>query len=192
MLSIMNDNNLNRKKLELTDGNIILRPYRSGDTEATYKAIRESLAEMSPWLPFAHKDYSMKETKDWVKSRPKEWKKGHSYEFVILDAKGGTIIGGCGLNRIDKENRCANLGYWVRTNRTGEGVATAATILLAKWGFEVLKLARIEILVATGNERSLRVAEKAGARREGILRNRINIHDRMHDAVMHSLVPGDV
>ena len=191
MLSIMSDNQIDRKHLELTDGNIILRPYRSGDIEATYQAIRESLAELSPWLPFAHKDYSKKETKDWVKSHPKEWKKGHSYEFIILDAKDGTIIGGCGLS-IDKKNRRANLGYWVRTNRTGEGIATAATLLLAKWGFEVLKLVRVEILVPTGNERSLRVAEKAGARREGILRNRVNIHDRMHDAVMYSLLPGEV
>jgi ribosomal-protein-serine acetyltransferase len=192
MLIIMNDNIPDRKKVELTDGKIILRPYHSGDTKATYKAIWESLAEISTWLPFAHKDYSIKETRDWVKQRPKDWKKGHSYEFVILDAKDRMIIGGCGLNRVDKENRRANLGYWVRTNRTGEGVATAATLLLAKWGFEALKLVRIEILVATGNERSLRVAEKAGARREGTLRNRINIHDRMHDAVMYSLVPGEV
>jgi RimJ/RimL family protein N-acetyltransferase len=74
----------------------------------------------------------------------------------------------------------------------GQGVAPAATILLAKWGFEALKLMRIEILVATGNARSLRVAEKVGAKREGILRNRITIRDEVHDGVMHSLIPGDI
>jgi ribosomal-protein-serine acetyltransferase len=192
ILCSMKDTKLDRKEMELTDGQILLRPYRSGDVKATYHAIRESLAELSPWLPFAHKDYSIKETRDWIKQRPKEWKRGHSYEFVILDAKDGTILGGCGLNLIDKENRCADLGYWVRTSRTGEGIATAATILLAKWGFEALKLMRIEILVATNNRRSLRVAEKAGAKHEGILRHRLNIHDKAHDAVMHSLVPGDI
>jgi ribosomal-protein-serine acetyltransferase len=192
MLNIMNDNKLDRKHLELTDGKITLRPSRSGDIETMYQAIRESLAELAPWLPFAHEDYSIRETKNWIKQRAKEWKKGRSYEFVILDAKDGTIIGGCGLNRIDKESRRANLGYWVRTSQTGQGVATAATLLLAKWGFEALKLIRIEILVAAGNERSLRVAEKVRAQREGILRNRLYIHDKAHDAVMHSLIPGEV
>lgn len=178
--------------MQLTDGRVLLRPYRSGDAEETYKAIRESLAEISPWLPFAHNDYSIKESRDWIKKRPGEWKKGTAYEFAIIDAEDGTIIGGCGLNGVDKMNRHANLGYWVRTSRMGQGVAPAATLLLARWGFKALKLMRIEILVATSNQRSLRVAEKVGANREGILRNRINIHDKTHDAVMHSLIPGDI
>ncbi len=188
----MNDDILDRKHLELTDGKITLRPYRMSDVSESYKAVRESLAELSAWLPFAHKDYSLKESKDWIKTRPKEWKRGTSYDFVIRDAKDGTLLGACGLNHFDKMNWRANLGYWVRTRRTGEGIAPAATLLLAKWGFEALKLLRIEIGVAVENTRSLRVAEKAGAKREGVLRNRLMIRDKTHDAVMHSLIPGDI
>jgi ribosomal-protein-serine acetyltransferase len=188
----MNDRLLDRNHLELTDGKVTLRPYRTEYIEETHKAIRESLAELSPWLPFAHKDYSIKESRSWIKKRPAEWKKGIAYDFAILDAADKSYLGGCGINKIHKIDRYANLGYWVRTSRTGRGVATAATLLLAKWGFVALNLNRIEILVATANQRSLRVAEKAGARREGVLRNRINIRDKMHDAVMHSLIPGDI
>jgi len=188
----MNDKNTDPKKLELTDGRIVLRPYRKEDIEATHKAIRESLAELSPWLPFAHKDYSMRETRAWVKKRPGDWKKGTGYDFAIFDARNGSFLGGCGLNRVEKAMRRANLGYWVRTSRAGEGVAPAATRLLAKWGIEALKLVRIEILVAVENARSLRAAEKAGAKREGVLRNRLYIHEKAHDAAMHSLVPGEV
>lgn len=191
-MDIMSDIKLNRKNLELTDDKVTLRPYRMSDSKESYQAIKESAAEISVWLPFVHKDYSLKENRAWVKKRPGDWKKGKAYEFAIWDVKDGTIIGGCGLNNIDKLNRRANLGYWVRTSHTGRGVAPAATLLLAKWAFEVLKLTRIEILVATGNQRSLRVAEKAGARREGILRNRIVIRDKAHDAVIHSLIPGDI
>jgi len=188
----MSDMKSDREKLELTDGNITLRPYRKEYIKATYQAIRESLAELSPWLPFAHKDYSLRETRDWIKKRAGEWKKGASYDFAIFDTRDGTLLGGCGLNGFEKMNRRANLGYWVRTNRTGEGTAAAAARLLAKWGFEALKLIRIEILVATDNARSLRAAEKAGAKREGVLRNRLILHEKAHDAVMHSLIPGEV
>jgi len=191
-LDIMSDIKLNRKNLELTDDKVTLRPYRMSDSKESFTAIKESTAEISVWLPFAHKDYSLKENHAWVKQRPADWKKGKGYEFAILDAKDGRIIGGCGLNGIDRLNKKANLGYWVRTSDTGRGVAPAATLLLAKWGFEVLKLNRIEISVATGNARSLRVAEKVGAKREGVLRNRIVIGDKAHDAVMHSLIPGEV
>jgi RimJ/RimL family protein N-acetyltransferase len=188
----MSDVKLDRKKIELTDGKVTLRPYRMEYVDATYKAIRESLAEISVWLPFAHKDYSVKESRDWIKKRPGDWKKGIAYEFAMFDAKDGTLIGGCGINRVEHGNRRANLSYWVRTSRMGQGVAPAATLLLAKWGFDALKLNRIEILIAAGNPRSLRVAEKVGAKREGILRNRLTIRDKVHDAVIHSLIPGDI
>jgi ribosomal-protein-serine acetyltransferase len=143
-------NRINRD-ITLTDGKVTLRPYLMSDIDATYKAIRESLAELSPWLPFAHEYYSSKESREWIKQRPRDWKKGTGYEFVILDAKDGTIIGGCGLNGINLERDRANLGYWVRTSHMGNGVAPAAARLLAAWGFKALGLNRIEIVVATGN-----------------------------------------
>lgn len=154
--------------------------------------MRESLAELSPWLGFAHKDYSIKETRKWLKTHPGAWKKGTEYNYAIFDVKEGTFLGGCGFNHIDNVNKCANLGYWVRTGQAGQGVAATATLLLSKWGFKELGLNRIEIGVATDNKRSLRVAEKVGAHREGILRKRIVVGEKVYDAVMFSLVRGDI
>jgi ribosomal-protein-serine acetyltransferase len=187
----MNDIKPDRKNLTLTDGKILLRPYRMNDTNSLYQAIRESIKEVGAWLPFAHEGYALKECKDWLKKQGKGWKKGDTYDFGIFDVKDGTLIGGCGINAISKLGRYANLGYWVRTSRIGKGAAPAATRLLAKWGFDVLKLNRIEVVVAVGNEKSLRAAEKAGAQREGILRNRLVLRDKVQDAVMHSLIPED-
>jgi RimJ/RimL family protein N-acetyltransferase len=183
---------IDQKKVVLTDGKVTLRPIRMSDLKELYAVIKESAAEISAWLPFAREDYAIEETRTWLKKSPKEWRRGTAYEFAILDAGDGKIIGGCGLNGIDKMNHRANLGYWVRTSHTGRGIAPAATLLLAKWGFDMLKLNRVEILVAVENARSLRVAEKAGAKREGILRNRLLIRNQGHDAVMHSLIPGEV
>ena len=41
---------------ELTDGEIILRTYREGDADALYEAVRESIAEVSLWLPWCHEN----------------------------------------------------------------------------------------------------------------------------------------
>jgi RimJ/RimL family protein N-acetyltransferase len=188
----MKDIKPDRKKVTLTDGKILLRPYRMSDINNIYQAIRESIKEVGAWLPFAHEGYAIKETRDWLKKRNREWKKGDTYDFGIFDAKDGAFIGGCGINAIAKIGRHANLGYWVRTSRIGQGIAPTATKLLAKWGFDVLKLNRIEVVVAVSNEKSLRAAEKAGAKREGVLRNRLAIRDKACDAVMHSLIPGDI
>ncbi len=192
ILVIVEEMKIDRKKVELTDGTITLRPFRDSDAEEMYQAINESLEQLIAFMAWAHRGYSFKEYRTWVKRGQDEWNKGRAYEFVILDAKDGRVIGACGLNEVDKGNRRCNLGYWVRTSRTKRGVATAATRLLAKWGFDVLKLTRIEILIAVDNAASLRVAEKAGAKREGVLRNRIVVRDKTYDAAMHSLIPGEV
>jgi ribosomal-protein-serine acetyltransferase len=176
----------------LTRGIVILRPLRLSDSESSLEAIRESLPELIPWMPWAHPDYSYKEARDWIKRSVENWKNGFAREFAIIDARDGTYLGGCGLNRIDYENRMANLGYWVRTSRTGEGIAPTAAGLLAEFGFRELSFSRIEILVNISNARSLRVAEKVGALREGILRNRIVVRGTAHDGVMFSLVPEDI
>jgi RimJ/RimL family protein N-acetyltransferase len=169
----------------LSDGLISLRPYRMSDTDNLYRAVRESLADLSPWLPFAHDGYSAKESRAWIKQRPGEWKKGIAYQFAIFEAK-DDCTWAAAASCIDYNNMLANLGYWVRTSRMGKGTAPAAARLLAGWGIKELGLKRIEIVVATGNLRSQRAAEKAGAKREGVLRNRVQVHDKTYDAVMFS------
>ena len=99
-----------------------------------------------------------------------------------------SFVGGCALNDINQTHNFANLGYWVRTSRTGQGVATAAALLVAQFGFAKLGFTRLEIVAAVGNVASQRVAEKVGAMREGVARNRHVVHGRVYDAVMYSLI----
>jgi len=177
------------KKRPLTDDRIILRPLNERDDVLLYEAVRESLDELIPWLEFCHPNYSIKETHIWLKSRDKEWKAGTAYDFAIIDAGSGALIGVGGLNHIIGEFKMANLGYWVRKTYMGKGIAVATVLLLARFGFEELELNRIEIMADVDNKKSQRVAEKSGAKREGIMRRRLFIHGQVRDAVMFSLVP---
>src|SRR5437588_791403 len=97
---------------ELTERSIMIRTYRDSDAASLYEAVRESIPEVSKWLPWCHEDYSIEESR--------------------------------------------------------------------------------ELVAAVDNVGSQRVAEKAGATREGILRNRLLINGRPHDAVLYSLVRGDL
>ncbi|MFQ5529434.1 MAG: GNAT family N-acetyltransferase, partial [Gemmatimonadota bacterium] len=109
------------------------------------------------------------------------------YNFVIASAD-GTLLGGCGLNRLQHGHRVANLGYWVRTSSAGRGVATAATRLLVEFAFRHTDLNRLEIVASTRNVGSQRVAERAGARREAVVRSRLYLHDEAHDAAQFAFV----
>jgi RimJ/RimL family protein N-acetyltransferase len=140
----------------------------------------------------ANADYSVDDSRTWLKACATIWDKGMEYNFTITNAKTQQIMGWCGLNRIDYQYMTANLGYWVRKPYYNQGVASAAALLLARFGFERLRFNRIEIKAAIGNTASQRVAEKIGAVREGVLRNLINHNGKILDGVMYSLIPADI
>lgn len=176
---------------EFSSDGIRIRRYRATDVPLIYEGVRESISEISPWMPWCHPDYSVEDSAAWVLSRDEAWTNAVEHSFVITDAQTGAFLGAVGLNYFNRDHQFANLGYWVRSSRTGRGVATTATLLAARFGLRVLGLQRIEILAAVGNKASQRVAEKAGAKKEGVLRNRLSIRGLPHDAVMYSLITSD-
>jgi len=180
------------RNAELTDGTIVIRPCELADAQRVYEAVRESMAAVSPWAPWCRPEYSIEDARTWLASLPEAWAQGTDYDFAVVDPHDGAWLGGCGLNQFNHVHHFANLGYWTRTSRAGRGIATAAARLLARFGFEALKLKRIEIVAAVDNKASQRVAEKAGATREGVLRNRHVVRDKLYDAVMFSLLPEDI
>lgn len=178
--------------MELTDDSILLRPYAETDAEHLYGAVRESIPEVSRWLPWCHQGYSLEESRDFIASRQLAGQGDEWYSFAVLEKSSGSFVGGVGLNFINRVHQLANLGYWIRTSAAGRGFATSATRLAARFGFTQLGLRRIEIVTAVNNVASQRVAEKAGAVREGVARKRLLIHGESHDAVLYSLIPADL
>jgi ribosomal-protein-serine acetyltransferase len=166
---------------------VLIRPCRIEDAQAMYAAVRESLPELIRWMPWCHSDYSLSEAKSWLRTQVQAFNERRWFEFAIVDPV-GRYLGQCGLNQIDEANRRCNLGYWVRSSATGQGVAVRSVHMMRDWAFEHTHLARIEIVIAIGNHRSVRVAEKSGAHHEGVLRQRLLLHGVQEDAMMFSLV----
>ncbi len=170
---------------------VAIRPYQPGDAPLLYEAARESIADMQPWLPWCHPGYTLEDSETWVETCLAEREAKHAFDFVVYDEGTNKFLGVVAINQLHPAHQFANLGYWVRSSCAGHGIAVTAVRLCAQFGFEELKLKRLEILTATGNVRSQRVAEKAGALREGVLRQRLNISGVWHDAVVFSLIPED-
>lgn len=180
------------EEIKSPSGPVTIRPCLPDDAPILFEAVRESIPELSARLPWCHSGYTIEESRTWLASCSESRKKGTEFSFAVIDRRDDVLVGVCGLNRIDPLFRMANLGYWIRTSRTGRGAATAAVRRVARFGFEELDLSRIEILVDRDNPASQRVAVKAGAFREAVLRNRIVDRGRPCDGVMFSLIPEDL
>jgi RimJ/RimL family protein N-acetyltransferase len=177
---------------EYSEGRILIRHFRGDEAGLLFEAVRESVVELSRWMAWCHPGYAREDSETFVRSRDAEWDKGEHYSFAIFDSGTGLFLGGAGLNFINRPHNLANLGYWVRTSQTGRGVAPTAARLVARFGLIELGFNRIEILTAVGNLASQRVAEKTGARSEGLLRKRLVVHDQTFDALMFSIVREDL
>jgi RimJ/RimL family protein N-acetyltransferase len=169
---------------------IEVRPLERRDTARVFEAVDESKADVGRWMDWCRADYSMADAEAWIDAALSGRDDGTNFQFGIFDCD-GRFLGACGLSGIDAHAKSANLGYWVRTQAAGRGVAVGAARLVVDWAFANTDLERIEIVAAVDNRRSQRVAEKLGAVREGTLRSRLCVFGRFHDAVMFSVVRND-
>jgi [ribosomal protein S5]-alanine N-acetyltransferase len=86
----------------------------------------------------------------------------------------GIAIGSIGLTPgKDIERLTAEVGYWLREESWGRGIATAALVGFSNWLFTEWEFLRLEAKVFAGNSGSRRVLEKAGYQLEGILRRSV-------------------
>lgn len=176
---------------KLEDELIIIRRHKAEDAELLYDAVMESFDELSRWMPWCNESYNLNSSKDWINLEHKFWEDGTEYVFAIFEKNKNKFIGGCGINRLDRLNKTGNLGYWIRSGCTKKGYASRAAMMAAKFGLINLGFNRIEIICAIDNKASSRVAHKLGAKKEGVLRNRLLINEKIHDAYLYSLTSSD-
>jgi RimJ/RimL family protein N-acetyltransferase len=170
-----------------------VRIRRSGMADATgiLDAVRTSVPELETWMPWAHAGYSLEDTTTWLELCRDGWEKATQYSFVAVDVSSGEVLADCSISQINRMHGFANLGYWVRSSATRQGLGSALARRVARFGVEEIRLNRLEILTATGNLASQRVAEKAGATREGVLRSRLILREQVIDAAIFSLTARD-
>ena len=169
----------------MTTAPVSIRKPVPSDAPAVAEAVRLSLVELAPWMPWAVADYDATSALQWMNGAF-----GDTYPFVIA-TDDDTIIGSCGLNQIDKAHSKANLGYWIRSDRVGRGFATAAALEVAKFAWAETKLNRLEIVISVDNEPSRRVAQKLGAHYEGVAREFMKLRDGFTDCHIFSLLRSD-
>ncbi len=100
----------------------------------------------------------------------------------------GELLGTCTLFNIHRANMCAEVGYCLKSAHWGQGYMGEALAALIDHAFQVLKLRRLEADVDPENANSLRIIERMGFRREGLLRERWNVGGAIQDSVILGLL----
>jgi len=171
---------------------LILRVPRDEDTDAVFQAEQASLDELRKWFWWLHPEHSREHCAAWAETRLACWSRGEEFSFLIVNKMDKQIKGCIWLNAFDRISLRASLGYWLRTGAEGKGFAAEAARKIVEWSFANLSLQRIEIVLASENDRSRRLAERIGAQFEGVARNRLRLNNVSQDARVYSLLPNEV
>lgn len=154
-----------------------LRRMRERDASDMYEyARREDVTEFLLWSAHKSENY----TREYLKYVENRYAVGDFYDWAIVEARSGKMIGTCGFARIDAQNEVGELGYVINPDFSGRGYATEAALEVIRFGFDRLGLHRIEARFMQGNEASLRVMEKIGMSFEGFERESVFVKGKHH------------
>ena len=117
--------------------------------------------------------YTVENAVNFINSCDRDFKSLKAVSFAIQyknslgDVK--SLVGIVSLKNIDSDNKKANVGYWIGEQYWGNGLATESVTLVINYAFSVLGLEEISAYVYSENKASIRVLEKNGMTKKGMV-----------------------
>lgn len=124
----------------------------------------------------------------WVERQRQRYADGTGFSFAIADLSTDRALGGIGLWVKNLEEGRATAGYSVAARERGNNFASAALTALTQFAWTLPQLHRIELYIEPWNTASIRVAERAGYVREGLLRSHQSIGGSRRDMILYAAI----
>lgn len=132
--------------------------------------------------------YTMEEAIKWIWAKLDQ----NPVTHFVIDVD-GELSGVIGIDkREDVYRKSYLLGYWLRQDYWGRGITTQAVKLVVSYGIKNLDIVRLQAGVLANNPASMRVLEKAGFTKEGILRNNIIKNGIIMDEHIYGIIKTDI
>ena len=168
-----------------THGGVLLRRPRADDADMARGLATDPYVPLIGTLPA---DAGRDEALAWVERQLARHDEGAGFSFTIVERATGAAVGSCGLWLRELPEGRASAGYSLVPSARGRGLATDALRALTAFAWTVPGLHRVALRVEPANTASLRVAERAGYAREGLLRSHEEVGGERVDMVLLAVV----
>lgn len=154
---------------EIRTARLLIRCKRPADAPLLKRAVDSSLAHLRQWMPWAiYEPSELSAIEERIGRFQREFVSGRDRTYAIFNRAETEILGGVGLHPGERADTL-ELGYWLRADSTGQGLATEAAAAVTQAAFAELDAKRVEIRCDPKNLRSARIPERLGFRLEKIL-----------------------
>jgi ribosomal-protein-alanine N-acetyltransferase len=172
---------------------LYLRPAIAADYSAWARLREQSRAFLTPWEPtWLSDDLTRAAFRRRLRRQAEEIAGDESFAFLIFDSTSDELLGGLTLGGIRRGvAQAATLGYWMGAPHAGKGRMTRAVAVVVRFGFDSLRLHRIEAACIPDNAPSIALLERNGFEREGFARAYLKINDAWRDHILLALLEGE-
>ena len=163
------------------EGHLVrLRAFERGDVDANHAFVNDyaTVRGMLSGIPFPA---STEDEQRWLEQQS-SYSRGE-YQFAVEDFE-GSLVGRCGIIRLDWKNRVGELAIMIGTPYRGRGYGKEAMALLCDFCFREMNLHKLKVTVFAFNEAALRCYEANGFAREGLMRQEIYRDGAYRDVVL--------
>ena len=170
---------------------LVIRCYEPEDAPLLKEAIDSSLDHLRPWMPWARNEpQTLDEKVELLRSFRAQFDADENYPYGVFSADESRQLGGAGLHPRGGEGSL-EIGYFIRADSIGQGLATEVTAVLTRAGIEKCGLVRVDVQVEPENERSIRIPRKLGFTEEATLRRRLEPKEEggpRRDAILFTML----
>lgn len=149
---------------------LVLRALGPRDARELLAVVTLSRAELGRFMGWPREMVGIDQARRFIAIGREGLLADRTVRLGIFERESGALAGSIELDGIDLRRSQAEIGYWVRSDRTGHGYATEAANAMLAYGYYTLGLHKVRADVAVGNMSSARVLEKLKFTREGTLR----------------------
>jgi RimJ/RimL family protein N-acetyltransferase len=177
-----------RRLPELTTSRLLLRKFKRGDVREIFAYASDP--QVTLYTPWEH-HRELKTTRKFLDTILAAYRQGHPAPWAIVLREQDRLIGAIGMRNWTLEHARAEVGYVLSREYWGKGFASEALKVVLAFGFSRMGLNRIEAKCVPENKGSIRVLEKSGMRREGLLRESEFSKGKFADLNIYSILRRD-
>jgi len=179
----------------LSDGPVVLRPYKRGDAKAWSETRRANEAWLAQWEPTPYGSWYDLNSPAAFRSVYVDLRRAarHGTAMPFAVCYDGALVGQLTLGNIVRRAFCSGYaGYWIDSRVAGRGITPTALALAVDHAFAHGGLHRIEVNIRPENMPSRRVVEKLGFRQEAYHERYLHIDGDWRDHIGYALTTEDV
>lgn len=157
------------------------------NAEKAFAVVMANYDHLHEWMPWVNENFTLESVREFYRRTLVKFAKNED-EIGLNIVYKSEIVGGTGFHEINRQDKSAEIGYWLAKDATGKGLMTKSVAKLLEYGFGEMNLNRIVIKCVPENTKSRAIPERLGFTVEGVEREAGWLHTRFVDHVVYSML----